>query len=63
MSSYWANFVKNLNPNGGNLTYWPASVTISNTTMHLDVTQEVMDIAEADKIEFIQKYFAAQTPY
>ncbi|KAE9071059.1 hypothetical protein PF010_g26028 [Phytophthora fragariae] len=63
MSTYWANFVKNLDPNGGNVTYWPASVASSNTTMHLDVTQEVMEIATADKIEFIKKYFAAQTPY
>ncbi|OWZ23401.1 Prolyl oligopeptidase [Phytophthora megakarya] len=63
MSSYWANFVKNLNPNGGNLTYWPASVATSNTTMHLDVTQEVMEIADSEKIDFIKKYFATQTPY
>ncbi|KAG7397729.1 hypothetical protein PHYBOEH_000268 [Phytophthora boehmeriae] len=63
MSSYWANFIKTGNPNGENLAYWPTTEANSNTTMHLDVTQKVMEIASADKIEFIKKYFATQTPF
>ncbi|RLN53753.1 hypothetical protein BBJ28_00002368 [Nothophytophthora sp. Chile5] len=63
MSSYWANFIKAGNPNGGDLPYWPASVASSNTTMHLDVTQEVMEIADVDQIDLISEYFAAQTPF
>jgi para-nitrobenzyl esterase len=36
LSSYWANFVKTGNPNGGNLTYWPAYTTEKDQVLVID---------------------------
>ncbi|KAJ9094288.1 hypothetical protein QFC21_006114 [Naganishia friedmannii] len=75
MSSYWANFIKDGDPNGvnattstsGNLSYWaptgdetPANATVFN----LDEVCKSVPIASAARIEFLQKYWGYQTdPY
>ena len=36
LSSYWVNFVKSGNPNGGNLTHWPAYTTEKDQVLIID---------------------------
>ncbi|MFZ9472173.1 MAG: carboxylesterase family protein [Sediminibacterium sp.] len=36
LSSYWANFVKTGNPNGGNLTHWPSYTTEKDQVLVID---------------------------
>ncbi|KIY45924.1 carboxylesterase [Fistulina hepatica ATCC 64428] len=57
MTAYWANFIKNGDPNGGNLTYWPVSGT-NTTTMFLGNSWGVGSIADEERIEFVLKFFA-----
>ncbi|TGO16757.1 hypothetical protein BTUL_0024g00270 [Botrytis tulipae] len=35
LNAYWVNFIKTGNPNGGNLTYWPASNANSSTVQQV----------------------------
>lgn len=59
MSQYWANFIKTGTPNGGNLTYWPANSNVTQT-MWLGDSWGADAIADATRIEFMEKFFAAQ---
>ena len=60
MGSYWANFIKTGNPNGGNLTRFPASSpNNTNTLMWLGDTfgaREIVD--DTDKLSVIQDLFS-----
>lgn len=62
MSQYWANFIKTGNPNGGNLTYWPASSNVTQT-MWLGDSLGAQAIADSDRIAFMQKFFAQQVEF
>ncbi|PYH92491.1 carboxylesterase [Aspergillus ellipticus CBS 707.79] len=57
MSNYWANFIKTGNPNGGNLTHWPAS-SEDRTTMWLGDSWGASFITESEKrVQFILDYY------
>lgn len=61
MSSYWANFVKYLDPNGDGLAEWPASSASSTTTMHLDSDAGVIDLVDnSAKLDFITRWLATE---
>lgn len=62
MAQYWANFIKTGNPNGGNLTYWPASSN-ATTTMWLGDSWGAQAIADSARIAFMEKFFAAQKEF
>ncbi len=42
MSSYWVNFVKNGNPNGENLPYWPTAKDAKNQVLELGTTVQII---------------------
>lgn len=62
MAAYWANFIKTGNPNGGNLTYWPASSNATQT-MWLGDSWGAQSIADTARIAFMQKFFAQQVEF
>jgi carboxylesterase 2 len=57
MSQYWANFIKTGNPNGGNLTVWPAMSSVTQT-MWLGDSWGVDEIADSEKLAFMEDFFA-----
>jgi len=56
MSSYWANFVKNGDPNGQGLANWPAYDSKTDMQMELGTVIGARTIADKDRITFITKY-------
>ncbi|KAJ5930386.1 hypothetical protein N7466_005879 [Penicillium verhagenii] len=61
MSSYWANFIKNGDPNGDGLAEWPANSAKNATTMWLGTHFRAGMLAEANsKIQFFKKWFSFQ---
>lgn len=59
VSSYWANFVINGDPNGPGLPHWPAFDGTPNI-MVLGDNYGTMTVAEPAKLEFMKRFFAAQ---
>ncbi|RAH56325.1 hypothetical protein BO85DRAFT_521044 [Aspergillus piperis CBS 112811] len=57
MQSYWANFIKNGNPNGEELTYWPPSKEDA-TTMWLGDSWGAGKAAEPTRIDLIRSWFS-----
>ena len=63
MSDYWANFIKTGNPNGGNLTYFPASGTAART-MWLGDSWGARPAANSDqKVKFIENFLSPLPPW
>ncbi|OCL15132.1 carboxylesterase [Glonium stellatum] len=60
LSSYWANFIRTGNPNGGNLTHWRPSTKNHTTTMELGDGWGEIQIADRARIHFIQTFFSTQ---
>jgi para-nitrobenzyl esterase len=52
MSSYWANFARNGDPNGAGLPRWAAYDPATHTTMELGEKTGTMSIAPREKLEF-----------
>lgn len=57
MQSYWVNFIKNGNPNGEGLTYWPPSKE-NATTMWLGDSWGAGKVAEPSRIDLIRSWFS-----
>jgi carboxylesterase 2 len=63
MSSYWANFIANGNPNGDGLAEWPASSDASTVTMELGDAFEVISVANSSNIDFLKEWFSKWPAY
>lgn len=64
LSNYWVNFISTGDPNGGNLTAWPASANASTQTMVLGDSWGVADLATSDeKITFVEDFFSKWPAY
>lgn len=69
MSTYWANFIKTLDPNGNgtsvgtNLTRWVPNNGTSETVMHVGDAFGPTKIAEPEQVKLLMAYFAQQSPY
>lgn len=55
MSSYWANFAKNGDPNGDNLPQWPAYTTSDKVVMILDKQPEAKPLPDVASLDFMYK--------
>lgn len=58
MTSYWANFAANGDPNGKGLTTWPAFDANRVVTMELGDQTGPRPVAEQTKLELFERYFA-----
>ncbi|KAJ4363147.1 hypothetical protein N0V83_010267 [Neocucurbitaria cava] len=70
MSNYWANFVKTLDPNGGNSSsagavpaQWMPNDGEKETVMQVGDGFGAMEIADEEKVDLLMDYFAQQTPF
>ncbi|KAB2103631.1 hypothetical protein AG0111_0g8353 [Alternaria gaisen] len=69
MSSYWANFIKHLDPNGvaisagSNLSYWVPTDGESQTVLRVGDGFGATKIAEKQNLTVIMEYFAQQSPH
>jgi carboxylesterase 2 len=63
LSSYWVNFIKTGNPNGGNLTTWNPSSNTTKTTMALGDSWGTISVAPEANIEFIEDFFSQEIAY
>jgi para-nitrobenzyl esterase len=59
MIGYWTNFAKHGNPNGPGLDEWPAFTSALPQVLHFDGSIHVGGVANPDKLEAIDKFFAA----
>ncbi|KAL3428526.1 hypothetical protein PVAG01_02035 [Phlyctema vagabunda] len=64
ISQYWANFIKTGNPNGGNLTKFPATTQNSTRVMWLgDTTGSSYIATTTAKLDFWQTFFSQQVQF
>lgn len=64
MSDYWVNFIKTGNPNGCNLTAFPASTANASQTMWLGNSFGASYLTDDDaKVALIEDWFAQQHEY
>jgi carboxylesterase 2 len=62
MNAYWANFIKTGNPNGGNLTAWPATGTGALVQRVGDGWGQI-PVADPAKVQLFEEWFATLTAY
>lgn len=62
MNSYWVNFVKTGNPNGGDLTKWDV-VSDSQVVQELGDGWDVISIGPEDAVQLLQDWFQSQPAY
>jgi para-nitrobenzyl esterase len=60
ISSYWANFAANGNPNGAGLPMWPAFDAKSPTVMELGDNFAPMPVSTPARLDFWKRFFATQ---
>lgn len=65
MNAYWVNFIKTGNPNGGNLTYWPAANANSSTVQEVGIGWGQIDLAiSKEAVTLFENWFdALETVY
>ncbi|KAF3765372.1 hypothetical protein M406DRAFT_36802 [Cryphonectria parasitica EP155] len=63
LQSYWINFIKTGDPNGGNLTYWAPSTSTSKTTFALGDAWGNIEVGSDEAIEFFQDFFSQEPEY
>ena len=62
VSSYWANFAKNLDPNGPGLPEWPAFNSQSHMTMQLGEDSKTIPLATDARFEFFRRFLESHPP-
>lgn len=63
MSNYWANFIKNGDPNGEGLATWPANSDESPVAMELGDAFEVIPVANLSNVAFMKEWFSKWPVY
>ncbi|KAJ4391040.1 hypothetical protein N0V93_004653 [Gnomoniopsis smithogilvyi] len=63
MNNYWVNFIKTGNPNGGNVTNWPAASADDQTVQRVGDAFEQIPIAAPDQVQLFQDWFATLVAY
>ncbi|KAJ4420957.1 hypothetical protein N0V82_003999 [Gnomoniopsis sp. IMI 355080] len=63
MNRYWVNFIKTGNPNGGNLTHWPATNAEHHTVQRVGNAFEQIAIAKKDQVKLFKDWFATLVAY
>lgn len=63
MNAYWVNFIKTGNPNGGNLTNWPAAQPSNQTVQRVGNAFEQMPLAKQGITELFSDWFATLVAY
>lgn len=63
MSDYWVNYIRNGNPNGRGLAYWPQNSVNSSVIMELGDAWGAKVVASKEKICFIQDWFSKWPVY
>lgn len=63
IQAYWINFMKNGDPNGGNLTYWAPSNNVSKNTMALGDAFGTIEVGSDEVIELFEDLFAQEPAY
>jgi para-nitrobenzyl esterase len=63
MTSYWANFARTGNPNGGRAPAWPAFDPTKPLTMQLGDGPGPIAVAGPEKVAFFQQYFDSKPPF
>jgi para-nitrobenzyl esterase len=58
IGSYWTNFAKTGNPNGGGLPAWPAFTVRQPHVMHFDGTPQAGPVPNLEKLETLEGYYA-----
>jgi len=57
MATYWTNFAKYGNPNGKDVTEWPAFTITKPEVMYLGPTPHVGPVPSAESLEVLDAYF------
>ncbi|OJJ42073.1 hypothetical protein ASPZODRAFT_20799 [Penicilliopsis zonata CBS 506.65] len=58
LSSYWVNFIRTGNPNGGGLPYWPANCAENPVMMEVGDAWEPIEVASKEKLQFMDRWFS-----
>jgi para-nitrobenzyl esterase len=58
LSTYWTNFAKTGDPNGGNLPNWPAFTDANQQVMNLNDPSHAIPVPHADQLKVLDGYFA-----
>lgn len=63
IQTYWVNFMKNGDPNGGNLTFWAPSNNVSKNTMVLGDSFGTIKVGSDEVIKLFEDFFAQEPAY
>ena len=58
MSSYWVNFAKTGDPNGGAKPHWPAFTNTNPQVMNLNDPSKAISVPNLDKLQVLDGYYA-----
>ena len=58
MATYWTNFAKRLDPNGGGMPNWPAFSDANPTLMYFQQTPHTGPVPSAEALRVLDSYFA-----
>ncbi|KAF3762018.1 alpha/beta-hydrolase [Cryphonectria parasitica EP155] len=63
LNGYWVNFIKTGNPNGGNLTYWPAASNASQAVQHVGDGWGQIPVAHDYQVQLFSEWFNTLVAY
>jgi len=58
IETYWINFARTGNPNGGGVAEWPAYSNASPTVMRIDVSPETIPLPNMARLKVLDDYYA-----
>ncbi len=58
VSTYWTNFAKHFDPNGGGLPHWPAFTNREAQVMNIDDPSKAIPVPNLDKLKALDGYYA-----